>query len=280
MAATSAVLLSGDPASAAAHTVTVSFTADGPSPASVTIEPGDQVVYRNTVDPNAGSVLGVVTGAVKSVAVTVEDAAQSPFSLDPGQSRALTYSNAVRAVYTATYHPTMVLGLLPARDATTTGTVLVRAVSGGSVPVVTPAPPASGGAVSPLTQSGGQAVGSAPASDAGTAGQPAGPQVNYTPNPGDVAAGQMPRNGSAAGAPSRPRSAPSAASGSNLDTPDGVTELPQLGSASSQPRQLDRASSDRPVGSLGLPSITAVVLLSMVSAGLVRTIMVRHTSLA
>lgn len=275
VATISAVLLSGGPASAAAHDVTVSFTAAGPSPESVTIHPGDRVTYQNDIDPNSGSLLGVVTGAVHSVTVEVSNAARTSFPLEPGQHQTLTYSQPVKVTYTATYQPASLLGLLSGKTMTATGTVTVADTSGDSVPVVAPPPPAAGGTMSPQVESGQQ--GSGPARSAAGSSADAnqgGPTVNYTPNAGDVAAGQVPR-GSSVGAP-RPGAAPVAPQ----DTVDGVGALPRIGSAQSQPKRLDRASSDSAIGSLGLPAITAVVLLSMVSAGLVRTIMVRHASLA
>lgn len=277
VATISAVLLSGGPASAAAHDVTVSFTAAGPSPESVTIHPGDRVTYQNDIDPNSGSLLGVVTGAVHSVTVEVSNAARTSFPLKPGEHQTLTYSQPVKVTYTATYQPASLLGLLSGKAMTATGTVTVADTSGDNVPVVTPPPPAAGGTMSPQVASDQQ--GSGPARSAAAAGSSAdanqgGPTVNYTPNAGDVAAGQVPR-GSSVGAPR-----PGAASVAPEGTVDGVGALPRIGSAQSQPKRLDRASSDSAIGSLGLPAITAVVLLSMVSAGLVRTIMVRHASLA
>lgn len=275
VATISAVLLSGGPASAAAHDVTVSFTAAGPSPESVTIHPGDRVTYQNDIDPNSGSLLGVVTGAVHSVTVQVSNAARTSFSLEPGQHQTLTYSQPVKVTYTATYQPASLLGLLSGKTMTATGTVTVADTSGDSVPVVAPPPPAAGGTMSPQVESDQQ--GSSPARSAAGSSADAnqdGPTVNYTPNAGDVAAGQVPR-GSSAGVPR-----PGAASAAPQGTVDGVGALPRIGSAQSQPKRLDRASSDSAIGSLGLPAITAVVLLSMVSAGLVRTIMVRHASLA
>jgi hypothetical protein len=275
VATISAVLLSGGPASAATHDVTVSFTAAGPSPESVTIHPGDRVTYQNDIDPNSGSLLGVVTGAVHSVTVQVSNAARTSFPLKPGEHQTLTYSQPVKVTYTATYQPASLLGLLSGKAMTATGTVTVADASGDSVPVVTPAPPAAGGTMSPQVESDQQ--GSSPARSAAGSSADAnqdGPTVNYTPNAGDLAAGQVPR-GSSVGVPR-----PGAASGAPQGTVDGVGALPRIGSAQSQPKRLDRASSDSAIGSLGLPAITAVVLLSMVSAGLVRTIMVRHASLA
>lgn len=282
VAVTSAILMSSDPASAASHSVTVSFTADGPTPAAVTLRPGDQVVYRNDVDPNSGTLLGAVASGVKSVAVDVENASDPGFTLKPGQSRALTYSQPVRATYTATYQPSTLLGLLPGRSMTTTGSLLVQAPAGETAPVAAPessAASAGGGTKSPQSGSGQQAgsaqqgsAGSQTGQQAGQIGQ-AGPSVNYTPNAGDVAAGRVPQGGSAARVPDAPAGGPT-------DHSADVAPLPQLGAARSQPKDLDRASSDAAIGSLGLPALTAVVLLSMVSAGLVRTIMVRHASLA
>ncbi|HEY9389030.1 MAG TPA: hypothetical protein VIR27_04560, partial [Mycobacteriales bacterium] len=143
VAATSALLLSGSPASATDQ-VTVSFTSDGPSPASVTIQPGDQVTFRNDVDPDGQTLLGVVTGAVKSVTIDVANASNPGFSLTPGQSRTLTYSSPVHTTYTATYRTTTLL-LLPGRAMDTTGTLLV------GEPEAAPAAPAN-----PTTATGGQ----------------------------------------------------------------------------------------------------------------------------
>ncbi|HEY9476003.1 MAG TPA: hypothetical protein VIS06_19405, partial [Mycobacteriales bacterium] len=124
VAVTSAVLMSGGSASATQQ-VMVSFTSDGPSPASVTLRPGDQVTFRNDVDPDSQTLLGGVTGALSSVTIDVANASNPGFTLTPGQSRTLTYSQPVRATYTATYRPTTLL-LIPGKAVDTTGTLLVQ----------------------------------------------------------------------------------------------------------------------------------------------------------
>jgi hypothetical protein len=281
VAVTSVVLLSGAPATATAKTVTVSFTADVPSPSSVTISPGDTVVYRNDVDPADGGLLGSLTDPIKSVTVTVTNAAQSPFDLEPGQARALTYTQPVVTTYTADYRTTTLL-LLPGRTVTTTGTVTVKSSSTGGAPAASPAPqpPRTTAPAAPAPQSAGTS-----GQGAGQAGATAGqvqPQVDYTPQEGNAAASQVPRGGSAAGGDrgDDAASVPGGTDGSaGPGSGSGAQDLPQIGSADQKQaaQAMSRASSDSAAGSLGMPSILAVVLLSMVSAGLVRTIMVRHS---
>lgn len=296
---TSVVLLSGAPATATAKTVTVSFTADGPSPSSVTISPGDTIVYRNDVDPQGGGLLNAVGGVIQSVTVTVTNAAQSPFDLRPGQSRSLTYTQPVATTYVGTYQPKL-LGLLPGKAVTTTGKVSVKDSSTDSPPVVSPVaqPPSqdtgSGTSTGPGAGSSGQGAGqsnpSVPSDQSDQGAGQAPPQVNYTPRSGDAAAGQVPQ-GSGVGASARATSgtrdngddngdaAPAGTNGSAGPGDDAGVSLPQIGSADQKQESanaMSRTASDSSASSLGLPAITAVVLLSMVSAGLVRTIMVRH----
>lgn len=294
VAVTSVVLLYEGSATASAKTVTVSFTADGPSPASVTLNPGDTVIYRNDVNPNDQALLGAVGGAIRTVNVEVTGAAQTPFVLSAGKTRALTYQSPVAATYNANLEPTMLLGIVPGQTVTTTGKIMVKdAASDTPPPTASPAPPPSSPAAGAPAPSGNtdpadQNDGQSDQSGEGQAGSPS-PQVNYTPQAGNPAAGQVPTGG--AGAAPGATATPSSGAEDTLGAPDTGTDsstdsqatLPEIGGTDDnggQTKAVSPASNDSALNSLGVPAITAVVLLSMVSAGLVRMIMVRNTSLA
>lgn len=263
----SAVILSGTSATAAPTTVNVTFTADGVSPKSVSLQPGDTIVFKNDVDANGGGLLAPVTGVVSSVAVEVTNAAQSAFELAPGESQPITYEQPVSTTFTGEYQPRGLLGGLLGQKVETQGTVEVQSDSSGAPPVVAPRSPAP--APSPAAPEGNDTAGPAgPGQD-----QAEQPDVNYTPPGGNPAggvvppAGNHPGTGADQGAPADEPAVP-APDTENLDS------LPQPGQDT--PAEINNASSDSATSSLGLPAIMAVVLLSMVSAGLVRTMMVRH----
>jgi len=115
---------------AAAATATVSFTGDGASPSTTTLQYGGRVVFSNDVDPNQNvPVLGTVSGAVKTVTVTVAGATQAPFTLAPGQTATVgPYLSAATPLvihFRATYKSTMVAGLVPGSSAAKSGTITV-----------------------------------------------------------------------------------------------------------------------------------------------------------
>jgi len=125
---------------AAAATPKISFTGSGATPSSMSIRYGQKVVFENDVDPNANvPVLGTVTGALKSVTITVSGATQKPFTLAPGQKATVgPYFSGNQPVvihYTSNYDSTMVAGLLPGPKATKAGTLTVAASPISRAPV-------------------------------------------------------------------------------------------------------------------------------------------------
>ncbi|HEX3813288.1 MAG TPA: hypothetical protein VHX59_10640 [Mycobacteriales bacterium] len=87
-------------------------------------------MFENDVDPAAATpILGTVTGAVKTVTVTVSGVTQKPFSLAPGQKVTVgPYFSGDKPVvlhYTSAYNSKMVAGLLPGPSSTERGTLTV-----------------------------------------------------------------------------------------------------------------------------------------------------------
>jgi hypothetical protein len=131
------------PSSAApqpAATPKISFTGNGATPSSLSIRYGQKVVFENDVDPSANvPVLGTVTGALKSVTITVSGATQKPFTLAPGQQATVgpyfSGNQPVVVHYTSNYNSTMVAGLLPGPKATKAGTLTVAASPLSRAPV-------------------------------------------------------------------------------------------------------------------------------------------------
>lgn len=111
---------------------TISFSGNGATPSSLVVKYGAKVVFKNDVDPNANTpILGTVTGAIKSVSITVTGVTQKPFTLAPGQTATVgpyfSGSSPVVLHYTAGYASKMVAGLLPGPSANQHGTLTISA---------------------------------------------------------------------------------------------------------------------------------------------------------
>lgn len=110
----------------------IDFQADGPTPATLTIDSGDSLVFRNDVDPaDSVPVLGEASSMLSNVTITVSGATQTPFTLEPGQeARVGVYrSNGTQFVvhFTGGYSSTEVGGAIQGPTKQTVGTVVVRA---------------------------------------------------------------------------------------------------------------------------------------------------------
>jgi len=112
-------------------TATISFTNDGPSPASLEVPSGTEVIFANDVDPNAGSALGTVSGTIKSVSITINGVTQKEFTLAPGQRANVgpyfAGSAPVVLSYRSTYDSTLVAGLVPGPQTGKPGTLTIDA---------------------------------------------------------------------------------------------------------------------------------------------------------
>lgn len=128
---------SADPGPQQTPTRTVSFTADGPSPSSLEVPSGTNVVFANDVDPSANSpVIGQVSGAIKSVTVTITGATQQSFTLQPGERANVGpyFAGATPLVlhYRSTYNSTLVAGLVPGPQGVEPGTLTIDPPAGNS----------------------------------------------------------------------------------------------------------------------------------------------------
>lgn len=108
----------------------LSFTGDGPSPSALHIADGDTINFSNDVDPSARvPVIGLVTGVLSDVSVTIAGATVGDFTLDRGQSAVVGPYHAgstQRTVpYTVTYTSRYVAGLIPGPSRTISGTITI-----------------------------------------------------------------------------------------------------------------------------------------------------------
>lgn len=279
-----AVALSGGSATATPREYEISLTANGPQPGAVELKPGDTVVYSNDVDPtDGGGLLSSTLGAVQSVSVKVYDATVEPFTLPQGESKKVTYSEAVRTTYTAHYTATL-LNLLPRNMGDQTGEVVVRDDSNDKPPVeepsIDPQAAQAGGTedssdpVQSTTDGDEQTgTGAGTGDDADDSGRDqAGTDQGDNP-PGDAGSGQPDAPDNETTAATGDGSAGGGSDDTNADEPS-ASHLPEA----DHYEVVERSSSDSSQVAMGLsvPAILAVVLLSMVSAGLVRTMMVRY----
>jgi plastocyanin len=287
-----AIIFAGSPvgaAPAAAKTVTVTFTDNGPSPSSVRINAGDSVTYVNKLTQGGSvPVVGGLLAQVQSAGVTVHDAATSDFGLPAvNSSRTLTYSAAGAVNYSATYTMKLVpvlsvlgLNLVPdTATKSTAGTLNVAAVQSNQPP---PAQnqgggqaPAQGGAA-PGAAPGGSAQGGAAPGRSATGGQRTGGGLPYqVPGPG-VADRVVPHGSGGGSGGSAANARPQPPLGTSPDQSAGSGQgLPQLsGNGGSGPTMLVETASRN--SGLGLPAVVAVILLSVVTAALVRTLITQR----
>jgi plastocyanin len=275
-------------APAAPKTVTVTFTDKGPSPHSVRVSSGDSVRYVNQLTQGGSVPLGGgLLAQVQSAGVTVHDAATADFDLPTlDSSQTLTYTGPLTVNYSATYTMTLVpvlsvLGVSLVPDTvtkSTTGRLSVAAPPSQPLaqdPGATDTPPVqdagSGTGSGSGTQS--QSPGGAPAGAA--AGQRTGGGLTYqAPGPG-VADRVVPHGGAGAAAGVQPQ----IPIGTGQDQPAPADQgLPlSSGDGSGAPASLMDAAS-RNAG-LGLPAVIAVILLSVVTAALVRTLITQRRAL-
>lgn len=115
----------------ASVTHTVSFTGDGPSPSALRIADGDRIDFSNDVDPSARvPIIGLVTGVLADVSVTISGATVGDFTLGRGQSGTAgpyhTGSKERTVPYTVTYTSRYVIGLLPGPTRTIHGTITIE----------------------------------------------------------------------------------------------------------------------------------------------------------
>ncbi len=260
-----AILLAGSAAGAAAavpRTVTVVFDGSGPSPGSVSISDGDRVTFLNRT-PQAGSIsdvpllaslLGPLPGQVQSQGVVVRNAAPSPFKLATyGSAVTVTYSGPRTVNYSAQYTFELVLPLGAASTQTVTSSGQIQVAAAPPEPASNPPSAQNPGAGQP-----GASHGGVPAAGGQRTGIGGG--LSYqAPGPG-VADQVVPHGTGGSAANARPQ------------TPTGTGDdgLPQLsGDGGSGSALLDAAT---PKPGVGLPAVVAVVLLSLVTAALVRTL--------
>jgi hypothetical protein len=128
---------SADPGPQPVPTQTISFTADGPTPSSLDVPSGTEIIFANDVDPSANSpVVGQVSGAVKSVTVTITGVSQHDFTLQPGERANVGpyFAGATPLVlhYRSTYNSTLVAGLVPGPQGVEPGTLTIDPPAGSS----------------------------------------------------------------------------------------------------------------------------------------------------
>lgn len=121
---------SADTGSRPIPTKTISFTADGPSPSTLEIPSGTEVIFANDVDPAASQpVIGRVSGAIRSVTITITGATQRAFTLQPGERANVGpyFAGATPLVlhYRSTYNSTLVAGLVPGPQGVEPGTLTI-----------------------------------------------------------------------------------------------------------------------------------------------------------
>jgi hypothetical protein len=275
-----AIVFSGNPVSATAHakTVTVHFTDRSPTPESVQLRSGDSVTFVNRLSQSGKvRVAPGVLAEVTSARVKVHGAARTDFLLAGyNDSQTLTYTGPQTVLYTATY----ILTLQPVLNVRGGNAVpdTITIVTSGQLTVAAPevsgskrrsrAPsPAGGGADQ---QSGDQ--------QSGTGGAPAGGAGSSTPRqaaPAEqppVIAAQVPDGWASIGPPP-------AVLGGRAN--QGALQLPGLPPLATRD-PVAEASTGNPPGTagLGLPAIVAVGLLSVVTAALVRSLIIQRRAIS
>jgi len=276
-----AIVLSGDPVSATAHpvkTVAVHFTDRSPKPESVQLCSGDSVTFVNRLSQSGKVRVDGVRAEVVSARVMVHGAARTDFLLaGDNDSQTLTYTGPQTVHYTATYTFTLrpVLNVLGANVApetitiVTTGQLIVAAPEVSRAPAESrskrhsqpPSPP--GGGAGADQQSG---AGGAPAGGAGSS-----TRRQAAPAAPPVVAAQVPDAWAGIGPPP-------GVLGSSTDR--GALQLPRLPQlATSGP--VTGASTGNPTrtAGLGLPALVAVGLLSVVTAALVRSLIIQRRAI-
>jgi hypothetical protein len=274
-------------AGAAGRTITVTFGDSGPTPGAVKLSAGDRITYVNKVTQAGTLALPLVTAQVQSAAVSVHGAATSDIPLPQFDSSVtVTYPSAGTIKYTATYTYRLLpllnalgINLVPATATHTySGTLGIAAA-----PQQQPAKPGSGGgagagsgggsagsgggAQAPAGQvpAGQVPVGNAPPVQGGTGYQPQGPSVADRTVPHGTGSGTS--TGAGNGATNARAQSPLGAPPANLpQLPSDGTEAVLTGSA--------------PNAGLGLPAILAIVLLSVVTAALVRALVTQRRTVA
>jgi plastocyanin len=273
-----AVVFSGDPVSANAHaakTVTVSFTDRGPTPESVQLRSGDSVTFVNRLSRSGKvRVARGVLAEVASASVRVHGAATTDFLLaGAGGSRTLTYTGPQTVRYTATYTFTLrpVLNVLGDNLAPLTTTVSTSGQLIVAAPLVSrtkrsgrhsqppPSSPSGGAAQQPGTGGG----------PAGGVGSSTGQSAAPAKRPGVVAA-QVPHSWAGIGPPP-------AVLGSTDRGALQLPHLPQLATNGDSGAGTSTGKAPRTAG-LDLPAIVAVALLSVVTAALVRSLIIQRRS--
>lgn len=304
-----AFLVAG-PAGATDPTAHVSFTADGVAQKSLTIKPGTDVVFSNDIDPSQGvPVLGLVTGLVRSVSVTVTGATQQPFTLQRNQQATVpAYTSGSKPFvinYSATYKAKDLLFDDP-NTKTVQGTITVTPSSSGAKPTSQPTTsqptPSEQPSAVPTQQPTGQSPTTVKASPARHSSASTEPTIaGYQPPSPDVASQVVPKgdggsytsdstsstNRSSADQHRTTASAPHRSSGKRATRAHTTSEVaagdPVTPAANNSvnEQQLDTAANETGAlpSSFNWPAIAAVALLSTVGVALVRTFAAhRHSS--
>jgi hypothetical protein len=274
-----AMLCTGSPVGATASrakTIIVELTERGPSPSPAQLNAGDSVTFVNHV-AQPGRTLPLL-GAVQNVEVDVDGVAQDVLRLRSyGSSATLTYAQPATVAYTARYTAQLVAGIVPVtRYRTTSGRMSVAPVQPVSSPQPSQANGVGVGAPGPPARSAGRAVSRRPVTDSfGHTSRPAGwGLAGHAVRQGSDSASGGSLGGAVTSArPPVPVTAP------RQDA--GIPALPALPKLSgSDPSSIVSVEADSGGtgrdGGLGLPAIVAVVLLSVVTAALVRTLIAQR----
>lgn len=274
------------------QTHTIEFTDNGPVPSSLKINAGDTVNFVNHLS-QSGSIplLGGILRNVQGAAVEVSGASSSPFTLQTyGSSVPLTYSTPTTANYDAAYKFQLVpiLGLGGGTETQEeNGTLTVAQVQSATQeppkqnPVAPPAPPRQPTQPAPPAAGGGNGGGQQnqqPVTGGTGAGANGGGNTGTVRVPstdeGSVASRIVPPAGSSNREGPRQDSAPTQTSDDTTLTNPAVPELDN--GSPTQAITTDVSKTD----GLGLPAIIAVVLLSVVTAALVRTLIGHQRAIA
>jgi plastocyanin len=281
-------------AAAAPKTVTVTFTDQGPRPHSVRVNSGDSVRYVNQLTQGGSVTLaGGVLAQVQSAGVTVHDAATADFDLPTlDSSRTLTYTGPLTVNYSATYTMTLVpvlsvLGVSLLPDPVTRSTTGRLSVAAPPSQPLAQQDPGAGQPPADNTGAGGAAQGQSP--EGAPAGAPpdapadapapadrqtGGGLSHQAPGP-SVADRVVPHGGAGSAASVRPRIP--IGTGQDQSAPaDQALPPPSDYGSGTPPSLVDAASRN---AGLGLPAVIAVILLSVVTAALVRTLITQRRAL-
>jgi plastocyanin len=266
----------GTAGAAQPRTINVTFGDNGASPEVVRMNAGDTVAFVNKVTQTGSLALADVTGQVQSASVTVNGAAQQAISLPHFNSLVtVTYPTGGTVKYTADYTYTLLplLGSLApsTRKVPHTGTLAIAAApvqqpaqpNGGQQPAAPGGGSAGGGAASPAQpQAPARQQGSVPQRQGGT---------QFTPQGPSVADRTVPHGQGATGPATDAR--PQVPLG---NVPPAGSALPDLPSEGTQTVLTGSA----PNAGMGVPAILAVVLLSVVTAALVRALITQRRTAA